>query len=457
MGFLDRLFGKPDSAQPGTPTPASAPAVPLPPATRTPDPQLRFGHYVDANKTPQQLAKWEEANSLYQQKNYRDSFVAFLEYICDPAEKNVTWAYKGPDLHFSLEQGSKVVRGVHNGESVSAYALLAAFEQPPIAVMRQLLASNYLLRYTKFAIQDNKFGIYFKSQAREASPNKLYHSFKELALKADKNDDFLVEEFTGILKTDLDHIPQPDARIGEIKYAYWTKWTEETLAFVNSVDRNSFAGIISYAVLNLFYKTDYLLAPQGHFLDEITRIQHIYWNKQDSRPNVEKNDDMLRNLKLLLMKQKTYFTDAFYTVKATFGLAPGTGSQAIADYITDCLKNTDWYVQNRHPNMEMIIYEYTSTYCLFHYGMYPAHYKLLNMHLQILDEAYFRELGFAVPYVKDGVIQQQAVLAEINRIMAEEKATFKDIAFVTANLKFGSVYEFHYSFLSELRFLNFAK
>lgn len=457
MGIFDKLFGKNEPHIPTPPTGSTdtgnTPAVGIKPI----EPQIAFGHYVDANKTPQQLAKWEEANSLFTQKNFRDSFLAFLEYICDPAVKNVSWEYKGSVLQFSLEQGSKVIRGTHDGENITAYALLAEFEQPPIAVMRQLLASNYLLRYTKFAIQDNKFGIYFKSSAREASPNKLYHSLKELALKADKNDDYLTEEFTGIAKTDLGHIPQRDEKTGEIKFAYWTKWLEETLSFVNGYDRNSFSGIISYALLNLLYKTDYLLAPQGHFLGEITRIQHIYWNKQDTRSGTEKNDDMIRNLKLLQMKPKTYFTESFYNVKATFGLAPGTGAQVIADYLTDCLKNTEWYVQNRHPAMEMIIYEYAGTYCLFHYGMYPAHYKLLNMHLQILNEAFFRELGFPVPYVKDGVINATAVTGEINRIMQEEQKTFKSIAFLTSNLKFGTAHEFHYSFLSEIRFLNFAK
>lgn len=454
MGFLDRLFGKNDTpetpAKPATPTPAT-PVLPGEPA-------ISFGHYVDANKTARQLENWDEANSLFKQNKYTESFLAFLEYICDPAVKNVSWEYKGSEVRFTLEQGSKRIRGVHDGETVSAQADLAEFDgQAPIAVMRQLLAANYLLRYSKFAIHENRFGIFFNSSAREASPNKLYHSLKELSLKADKNDDYLTEEFAGLRRVDLDHIPQRDEGLCETKYRYWSRWTEETLSFVNENDRNSFSGIITYALLNLFYKTDYLLSPQGHFLDEITRIQHIYWNKQDTRPNTEKNDDMIRNLKLLLMKPKTYFTDSFYTVKSTFGLAPGTSVQTIADYLTDSLKNVEWYIQNRHAAMELMVYEHTCTYCLFHFGMYPAHYRLLNLQLQILNEAFFRELGFPVPYIRDGVMDPQAITAQINRIVEAEKTTFPALSFPTDKLKFDSVYEFHYSFLSELRFLNFAK
>lgn len=448
MGFFDRFFGK---KHPPLPPPADIPAY------ESPDPDISFGHYVDANKTAYQLDKWEEANTLFGEKKYTDSFIAFLEYAGDPAVKNIAWERQGGEIRFTLEQGSKIIRGLHDGESVTAQALLAEFQQPPIAVMRQLLAANYQLRYTKFAIEDHTFGIYFKSPAAEASPNKLYHSLKELALKADKNDDFLTEEFSGISKTDRGHIVPQDEKIGEIKYAYWLKWSEEALAFAGNYDSHSFTGIISYTLLNLLYKTDYLLSPQGHFLDEITRIQHIYWNKQDARPHTEKNDELVRQLKLLLMKPETYFTGSFYGVKTTFGLAPGTGAQTISDYISDCLKNTDWYIQHKYPEMEMTVYEYTVTYCLFHYGMYPAHYRLFGLHMQILNEAYYRELGFAVPYVKDGAVDAGTVKEEIRRIVETEKAVYPNLTFPLENLKFDTPAEFHYSFLSEMRFLNFVK
>lgn len=451
MGFFDKILGKKDESSSPTSNPISTSSY------SNNDPNIMFGHYIDANKNAHQLAKWDEANKLFNDKNYKDSFIAFLEYVGDPAEKNVTWKYQGSDVHFTLEQGSKIIKGIHNGESLTGQAELVEFEQPPIAVMRQVLTSNYQMRYAKFAIHENKIGIYFKSSAREASPTKLYHALKELALKADKNDDYLTEEFVGVKKVGLDHVPQANAEISEIKFKYWQKWSQETITFVNSVDKNSFTGIISYALLNLFYKADYLLSPQGHFLDELTRIQHIYWNKNDYRTNVEKNDDMIRDLKLLLGKPKEYFTGSFYSVKATFGLIPGSAQQTINDYILDCLKNTDWYVQNRYNNMELMIYEYTATYSLFNFGMFPAHYRLFNLQLQILNEDYFREIGFSVPYIKNGILNQQAIIKEIDRIIASEKNQYRNIAFLTSTLKFGTVYEFHYSFLTEIRFLNFNK
>lgn len=451
MGLFDKILGKKNDDAAATPS-----AKPAASYTNN-DPKISFGHYTDANKSAHQLAKWEEANTLFTNKNYKDSFIAFLEYTGDAAIKNVTWKYQGTDVHFTLEQGSKMITGIHNGESITASADLVEFEQPPIAVMRQVLTSNYAMRYTKFAIHENKIGIYFKSSAREASPTKLYHSLKELALKADKNDDYLTEEFTGVKKVGLEHIPQINPTISEIKYNYWNKWSQETISFINALDKNTFTGIIAYALLDLFYKTDYLLSPQGHFLDEITRISQIYWSKTDLRSNPEKNDDMIRDLKLLLAKPKDYFTNSFYEVKATFGLVPGSAQQTVNDYILDCLKNTDWYVQNRHPNMELIIYEYTASYSLFNFGMFPAHYRLFNLQMQILNESYFRELGFEVPYIKNGVLNPQAITKEIDRIMAEERGSYKNIAFLTSTLKFGSVHEFHYSFLTEMRFLNLNK
>lgn len=449
MGFFDKLFGKGEE-NPGTP---ASPVT----KGRAKNPAMQFGHYVDANKSKEQLAKWDEAVSLHGKKSYKDAFVAFLGYLGDASVENVTWKYQGSDVHFTMEQGSKMIRGIHNGETVEVVSYLATFEQAPIAVMRQLLGSNFLLRYTKFAIDENKIGIYYHSAARDSSPTKMYHAFKEICLTADRQDDMITEEFEGLTPVDVAHKQPVDEKIAELKYAAWQKWAADTLSFVNLQDKQSFSGIISYSLLNLFYKTDYLLSPQGHFADELNRIQGIYWNKADTRPNPDKNDDLIRNLKQLLEKPKSYFTNSFYPVKATFGLVTAASAQTVADYISDCLKNTDWYVQNRHPQMEAIIYEYTSSYCLFHYGMYPVHYKLFNLHMQIMNEELFRQFGFPVPYITNGNLVPNEIINEINAIIQEEKANFPLLNIITANLKFGSLLEFHYSFLSEIRFLIFSK
>ncbi|MCG9909744.1 MAG: YbjN domain-containing protein [Flavobacteriales bacterium] len=417
---------------------------------------LRFGHYTDANKNAFQLKRWDDANAFFKSGDYKSSFMAFLDYLADTTEKNVTWDYRGSDLHFTVHQGSVEVRGIYNGKTVTAQCFLAEFEKPPIAVMRQLLAANFTLNYSKFAIEGNRIGIFFSSPVTEASPNKMYFALREIALRADKQDDAMQEEFDEIKSLHALH-EKTNPEIAEKKYAAWKKWSEEALTFFNTQDKQYFAGIISYTLLNLFYKTDYLLSPQGHFMNELTRIQHIYWNKQDTRTDVEKNDDMVRNLKALLEKPKEYFINSFYEVKSTFGITTATSSQTVANYLGDCLKNTDWYVQHKHQAMEITIYEYAATYCLFHYGMYPAHYKLFKLFLQIHNEPFFKDLGIEIPYMVNGELKKDKITKRIHQIIEEEKTVFKNFEFRTANLKFNTIYDFYYSFLAEIQFLNFTK
>ena len=46
----------------------------------------------------------------------------------------------------------------------------------------------------------------FDSEIKTANPNKLYYGLKELATKADKQDDLLVEEFSLLEALDTEHI-----------------------------------------------------------------------------------------------------------------------------------------------------------------------------------------------------------------------------------------------------------
>ena len=94
----------------------------------------------------------------------------------------------------------------------------------------------------------------FDSEIKTANPNKLYYGLKELATKADKQDDLLVEEFTLLEPLDTEHvIPIPEAE-KEIKYSFLQKWIKETLDYIDTVDAEKFSGGIAYLLLSLSFQ-----------------------------------------------------------------------------------------------------------------------------------------------------------------------------------------------------------
>ena len=96
---------------------------------------------------------------------------------------------------FEIYQGSKIVRGTFNNEQVKAEVTLARMPQPSVPVMRRLLEMNFNLYYSRFALDNDRLNMRFDSNIESANPSKLYYGFKELATKADKQDDLLVQDF----------------------------------------------------------------------------------------------------------------------------------------------------------------------------------------------------------------------------------------------------------------------
>lgn len=175
------------------------------------EPVIRFGRYSDNNKPVAKVEKWNEAESLFKEKKYSESILAFFDYLKDDREDNVRIAREPGKTGFLFYQGSKIVRGFYNDEELQAEIVLAEMPQPSVPVMRRLLEMNFNLYYSRYALFQGKIYMFFDSDIETANPSKLYYGLKELSTKADKQDDLLVQDFTTLLPVDIEHIvPIPD-------------------------------------------------------------------------------------------------------------------------------------------------------------------------------------------------------------------------------------------------------
>src|SRR5205823_12496594 len=123
----------------------------------------------------------------------------------------VIYERNGTDGKFELFQGSKIVRGEYNDQFLKAEVTLARMPKPSTPVMRRLLEMNFNLFYSRFAMDNDRLNMRFDSDMSTATPNKLYYGLKELATKADKQDDLLVQNFSVLEKADIEHVePLPE-------------------------------------------------------------------------------------------------------------------------------------------------------------------------------------------------------------------------------------------------------
>jgi hypothetical protein len=436
--MFDKLFGRgKKKAEPG--------AVP----------DIVFGRYSDNNKPIAKVNRWTEADNLFKEKKYADSFDAFFDYIRDDTVQNVVYERNGAEGRFQFYQGSKIVRGNFNRELVKAEVTLARMPQPSVPVMRRLLEMNFNLFYNRFALDRDRLCMNFDSDIETASPGKLYYGLKELATKADKQDDLLVQDFTMLQTADNEHIGEIPLQEKEIKYEYLQKWIKQTLDTMAPVDPEKFSGGNAYLLLALIYRIDYLIAPEGKLLSDLEKIGIIYF-KKDERPVTEKNRDMIDEFKKILNKPKEEIFGGLFRSTYTFSIVAPQPYKMIADSIHGANTNMTWYRDNSYPFIAAQIIEYGISYCQYSYSLPRVITGLFHLFMMVNYPEYFGALGYKTGYYDPTTneFSKQGIIDKIKELQDRWKEKFPLLDFKTQNLKFDSLVNFNITFTNEMELLN---
>ncbi|MCE1166179.1 MAG: YbjN domain-containing protein, partial [Bacteroidetes bacterium] len=359
----------------------------------------KFGRFSDAFKPAGKIALWNECDELYGAKKYLEAYSKFFDYLRDDDVDTVFYSLDKDILKFQVIQGSKEIRGFSDGNKVSAIAIIADYDKLSVAVMRRLMELNYTLYYSRFAIKDNRIVLKFDSSVLDCSPTKLYYALKEVCLKADKQDDTLLDDFTILKPAEMKIEPLPDAEV-TARVKYLRKWIQEALDKVKAVNKEQFSGGISYLYLNLIYRIDYLLQPHGSIMNDIEKINWNYFNREDMQL-LQQLDFIEEQLGKILARSDESVKKNFYSIKSTFGLAPPSVPESAVDVINKNSGNIKWYMDNKHEDFALAILEYIAGYCHFSYGLNKSLRFLFGMVIEIVNQDYLDEIGYEKKYVKD--------------------------------------------------------
>jgi hypothetical protein len=420
------------------------------------EPRVSFGRYSDNNKSVEKTSRWGDADNLYKEKKYLESIEAFFDYLRDDAADNAVLQRNGSSFSFQIYQGSKIVRGSSDGIHMQAEVSLAKMPQPSVAVMRRLLEQNFSLYYSRYSLDGDRLCMCFDSDIETANPNKLYYALKELATKADRQDDQLVQDFSSLQSLDSDHAtPIPEAEM-ETKFAFMQKWISETLELIQTLDADKFSGAISYLLLTVAFRIDYLVSPEGHFRTELEKIPSLYFAK-DEKPARQKNEAMIAAFETLRAKTKEEFIKNAYRTKSCFAIGAPQVHQTIADAIVAANNNMAWYRDNNYPYIGQQICEYGISYCQYSYSLPKPVSELFLLLMKVNYGDYFTALGFTETYYDAGrnKFNDRSIIEKINSIILDWRKKYPMLDFKTLNLRFDNLLNFNHSFTAEIQFLNF--
>ncbi|MGH2575539.1 MAG: hypothetical protein ACRDFC_07560, partial [Ignavibacteria bacterium] len=436
--------------------PAAWQACPLQRGNKKNNMAITFGRYSDSFKPKEKINLWNESEKLFEEKKYMDSYKAFFNYIRDDKLNNVRFSQTDGKLDFEILQGSKIVRGYLDDKKVTAESDIAKFDKLSVALMRRLVEMNFTLYYTRFALNNDLICLKFDSSLIDGSPKKLYYALKELATRADKQDDLLIDDFSTLKTIEDAHIEKIPGQEKEIKYKYFRKWIEDTFKRISELKEDTFSGAISYLLLNLLYKLDYLISPEGTLMNELEKISYAYFAR-DNKPHGEKNKVMKEGFQKLLDKPKDAVLEDLYRVKLTFGIANPAPHPAVLDAINSNINNVQWYIDNNKEDIALIIIDYIIGYCLFSYGLAKPTVNLFHLLIFIRNRDYFNELGFTEKYYDSlqNKFDEGAVKDKIDQILKEGIEQYPNLKFNADNLKFDKMINFARSFITEIQTLNY--
>lgn len=417
-------------------------------------PNVVFGRYSDNNKTLPQVSCWTAAEALFKDKKYRQSIEAFFHYLRDEQVKNVETWDSGSNLHFILYQGSKVVRGACDDRRLVAEVAIARMPEPNISVMRRLLEHNFQLYYSRYSLSDDCICMRFDCEIETANPNKLYYGLKELATKADKQDDLLLEDFTILEQIDADHIS--DIPHDELctRLHYLRMFIDDTLTKISTLSPDKSSTAISYLLLSLAYRIDYLIVPESKLLQKLEKIIGTHFIIDDSTPQ-EKNQLMINAYKEMMSKSDAELSKFLFKSTSTFSTVSPQPHKMIAEKLHDTLQKMQWYEEKKNMEMALQIMEYGFSFCQYSYSLPKPLSQLFQLYMEILYPNFFYEAGFTEKLYSKGTFNKKEIELVIDDINKKWVEKYPKFLFKKQELKYANLVKFAESFLREVIGLRF--
>ena len=418
---------------------------------------IKFGRYTDSYKTPLNYQAWEQSLALFEEDKYLDAYRAFFQYLRDEREDNVRWWTEEGTLRFELYQGSKKITGYANDTKFLAESRIAYSEALNVGFMRRLIERNFILQFSRFALDpENNLTILFDTPKVDASPHKLYMALRELAINADKQDDLLLDEFKMLQAVEADHLQEIPLLEKEAKYKFIQAAISSTLREVleGPLNRDQYPGAIAYLLLNLVFKLDYLVKPEGYMMEELERIQRQYFTKEN-KTNIDKNLLLAKDLQKLAERPKEELFKEMYRVRSTFGITTPVTHDKLVALIDTELPQMDWYCENGYLSVALSITGYIVSSGLFNYALPKPDRDLLHLYMQITEGEYFRSLGFKNDFIdaSSGTINRRAIRRAIEDIVEENKGLFPRFNPRVSEVDFSSLPNFCRTYLLMIKAL----
>jgi len=430
MGFFDELFNK----------------------SVDQEEEISLGRFSDAYKPSNHYQLWESSLLAYENEDFLKSAKLLFDFLKNPKDENISYTENEGVLSFEFFQGSKLITGTINQEKFRSEVRIAKAKEINIGLSRRLLERNYLLKYSRFAVDENGYILLiFDSYTLDASPNKIYQGLKEMATQADKLDDLILDEFRDLEAINQEHILPRNDEQKDKQYVYLIEQLKSCFHEIDNGKLNidQFPGGLSFLLLATNYKLDYLLTPEGFLMDTLEQNHRVFF-ANDGREVGYRNNQFIKSFRKILERNKEDIKAEFYDVISTFGLPNPTPHETLANLIKSELEKMQWYKENNHTAIALAIPSYIVGYSLFSYALPKPDMKLLTLFFKVTESAFLNGGSFLVK----GLPIAKKVKREVENIEQKYKPLYPHLKINSTAIDFTSMITFSESYLNMIKNIN---
>lgn len=412
-------------------------------------PDVKFGRHAINTKEQVEQALLGQAIFLFEENKRLESIEYVLNYLRNDLEDNLAYDVENNEIFFELYQGSKKIIGRCNENKFVAISEIATLNNTNIGLFRKLLERNYLLKYCKFCLDGEKLILKFDSFTMDASPQKIFYALKEMAINADKYDDILADEFDELDNILSGKISYLSDEILTTKENFLRQSIQDTIHKVDNfsemVDDKEAA--ISFLLLHCNYKLDYLIKPEGYVMEILERNHRVYF-EQSKMGAAGKNEEIKKNLALILDRSSEQLREELYQTVHTFEYTKAASHLDLRNLINSELPKASAYYSKNQRDLALAVMSYIASYSLFHFSLPTPDIDMLSLLMRVLEDDYFLALGFNPNYAQNNTPIRTAVEKRIDSIIAEHKQQHPYFKPAYDSLVYTDSVNFAHSFLS---------
>ncbi len=421
---------------------------------------LQFGRYSNVVNSPKRHSYWDYSFKMFEAKKYQDSYKSLLLYLenskGDNIKLDIISKYR---FNFDIIQGSKMINGKVNEDGIFLEVKIAKITAPEFGLFTNLLEENYYRHYTKYALDsDSNICLVFQSEHANASPLKIYYALREMAVSADKNDDFWIDQYASIVHSHSEHTLEASAYEKREKFLFFKKKYDELDIFIanNREFLQAYPGAHAYMMLDFVFTMDYLLKPEGTLMRIFEDMYKSFINTSFQNPADKMGVIYSYFLSIAHLDQNAFYKEIYPTIY-TFGIPDFINHQRVEEIIKSETQNMAWYFANGKEEIVVSIGRYIVGYLMYNFSLPTLDREMLHLYLKVMEHSFFTLFEPDISFVKKNKINKKSILNEVSQIIKRHKEIYKEIVFDLDSVDFKNLAVFSQSYLTAVAAMSFSK